>query len=243
MSCQYAQAANQLLLSPYSTIVVSGPMPDADSRALKSSRDGDVAADAVGQLARPVPADGARDVALLVGGRVDVDLDEADVRVVEVRLRPVGVDERGRRWRIRCRHGWSLLHAVGGGAGVAREDGPAVASESVSRRTSRSRRLNSASRSVHVGALRARLADDPGVHPAGSSMVRVGPTARPRDDAGAVAVVGHPVRPELEDDVGHDRDGEQPVEVGRVEPIGDVGEPERPAALEPGKQVDDAERT
>ena len=53
----------------------------------------DVAADAVGQLARPVPADGAREMALLVGGRVDVDLDEADVRVVEVGLRPVAVDE------------------------------------------------------------------------------------------------------------------------------------------------------
>ena len=39
----------------------------------------DVAADAVGELAGPVPADGAGDVALLVGGGVDVDLDEPDV--------------------------------------------------------------------------------------------------------------------------------------------------------------------
>ncbi len=39
LSCQYAQAANQLLLSPYSTIVVSGPIPDSDSSLLKSSRD------------------------------------------------------------------------------------------------------------------------------------------------------------------------------------------------------------
>jgi hypothetical protein len=54
---------------------------------------GDVAADPVGELARPVPADGARNVALLVGGRVDVDLDEADVRVVEMGLGPVGVDK------------------------------------------------------------------------------------------------------------------------------------------------------
>ena len=38
LSCQYAHAANQLLLSPYRTIVVSGPMPDADSSAEKSSR-------------------------------------------------------------------------------------------------------------------------------------------------------------------------------------------------------------
>src|SRR5207237_480274 len=54
---------------------------------------GDVAADPVGELARPVPPDGARDVALLVGGRVDVDLDEAHARIVEVSLGPVGVDE------------------------------------------------------------------------------------------------------------------------------------------------------
>ena len=54
---------------------------------------GDVAADAVGQLAGPVPAHGARDVALLVGGGVDVDLDEADGRIVEVGFRPVGRDE------------------------------------------------------------------------------------------------------------------------------------------------------
>jgi hypothetical protein len=32
-------------------------------------------------------------VALLVGGRVDVDLDEADVRVVEMGASPVGGDE------------------------------------------------------------------------------------------------------------------------------------------------------
>jgi hypothetical protein len=54
---------------------------------------GDVAADAVGQLAGPVPADGAGDVALVVGGGVDVDLDEADRRIVEVGSGPVGRDE------------------------------------------------------------------------------------------------------------------------------------------------------
>jgi hypothetical protein len=54
---------------------------------------GDVATDAVGQLARPVPGDGAGDVALLVARRVDVDFNEADGRVVEVALGPVGVDE------------------------------------------------------------------------------------------------------------------------------------------------------
>ena len=55
----------------------------------------DVAAQPIGQLARPVPADGARQVALLVRRGVDVDLDEADVRVVEVLLRPLRGDEGG----------------------------------------------------------------------------------------------------------------------------------------------------
>ena len=53
----------------------------------------DVATDAVGELAGPVPADRSRQVALVVGGRVDIDLDEADRRVVETGLRPGGVDE------------------------------------------------------------------------------------------------------------------------------------------------------
>ena len=38
------------------------------------------------------------------------------------------------------------------------------------------------------------------------------------------------------------RGREEPVEVGRVEPIDDVGDPDRPAALDPGEQVDDPER-
>ena len=53
----------------------------------------DVAPDAVRQLARPVPGHRARQVALLVGRRVDVDLHEADRRIVEMGLRPLGVDE------------------------------------------------------------------------------------------------------------------------------------------------------
>ena len=59
------------------------------------------------------------------------------------------------------------------------------------------------------------------------------------DDPRAVAVVGHPVGLQLEGDGGHDRDGEQPVEVGRIQAIDDVGEPDRRAALEPSQQVDD----
>ena len=73
-------------------------------------------------------------------------------------------------------------------------------------------------------------------------MVSVGPSGPSSiDDAGAVAIVGHPVRLELERDVGDDRDREQPVEIGRVEPVDDVGESDRRAALEPGQQVDDAD--
>ena len=70
-------------------------------------------------------------------------------------------------------------------------------------------------------------------------MVTVGPAGAVDElDPGRVAVVGHPVRLELEDDVGDDRDREQPVEMGRVEPVGDVGEADRSAALDPGQQVD-----
>ncbi len=74
--------------------MVSGPIPDLGQQLAEVLATGDVAPDPVGQLARPVPADGARQVTLLVGGRVDIDFDEADVRVVQVRERPVAVDER-----------------------------------------------------------------------------------------------------------------------------------------------------
>ena len=70
---------------------------------------GDVAPDPVGQLAGPVPADGARQVALLIGGRVDIDLDEADVRVVEMGERPVAVDEGVLRGVGVVTHGGILL--------------------------------------------------------------------------------------------------------------------------------------
>src|SRR5262249_52161480 len=54
----------------------------------------DVATEAVGELARPVPGDRSGDVALVVGGGVDVDLDEADVGVLEVGDGPFGGEER-----------------------------------------------------------------------------------------------------------------------------------------------------
>ena len=53
----------------------------------------EVAADRVLQVLLPVQADRAPDVVLVVGGGVLVDLDEHHLRVVEVGLDPVGVDE------------------------------------------------------------------------------------------------------------------------------------------------------
>ena len=62
------------------------------------------------------------------------------------------------------------------------------------------------------------------------------------DDPRAVAVIGHPVRLELDDDVRDGLDRKQPVAVCGIEPIRDVGQPNRHAALEPGKQVDHPQR-
>jgi hypothetical protein len=45
------------------------------------------------QLVLPVPADRAGDVAGVVGGGIDVDLDQSHVRVVAVLVRPCGADE------------------------------------------------------------------------------------------------------------------------------------------------------
>ena len=53
----------------------------------------DVARDLVLEVSLPVPADGARDVALLVNGRVDVDLDQAQARVFGVLGNPVSRDQ------------------------------------------------------------------------------------------------------------------------------------------------------
>jgi len=54
---------------------------------------GEVAADRVRQLAGPVDRHGPGEVAGLVRAGVDVDLQEADVRVVEVVAGPVDVDQ------------------------------------------------------------------------------------------------------------------------------------------------------
>ena len=45
------------------------------------------------QIALPVEADGAGDVTLVIGGRVDVDLEDPDVRVGRVLGEPIGLDE------------------------------------------------------------------------------------------------------------------------------------------------------
>ena len=62
------------------------------------------------------------------------------------------------------------------------------------------------------------------------------------DDPRAVPVVGHPVRLERQRDVGDDGRAEPPIEVGRVQPVDDVGDADRPAALETSEQIDDPER-
>ena len=124
----------------------------------------DVAADPVGQLAGPVPADGARDVALLVGRGVDVDLDEADVRVVEVVLRPVGVDEGG-LGGVSGRSSLAVLPVFDGVKSWVVERWSAVAAVgSVAGRSVASAELGKPLGTVGGGAL--RLAHDPRVDPA-----------------------------------------------------------------------------
>ena len=197
---------------------------------------GDVAADAVGQLARPVPADRRR-----AGG---------SARRRPCRRRPRRSGRSGRRGGPGPRSAstravswlmvdglpswWAAIPVTPGRVG----DGGKAAvapSRSAAGRSVASAELGEPLGTVGRGAL--GLADDPGVDPARvlDGHGRPG-RAVLEDDARAVAVVGHPVRLELDDDVGDDRDGEQPVEVGRVEPVGDVGEPLRAAALEPGER-------
>ena len=68
-------------------------MPAAPSSVLEVLLADDVAADLVLELRLPVEADGAGDVAGVVGLRVHVDLDEPDAGLAQVLLDPVGVDE------------------------------------------------------------------------------------------------------------------------------------------------------
>ena len=68
--------------------------PRSESSASNCCLVDEVAADLVLQVGRPVELDGALDVALVVGRGVLVDLDQHDLRVVEVVLHPLGGDER-----------------------------------------------------------------------------------------------------------------------------------------------------
>ena len=216
----------------------------ADARVAEQGAEvlaaGDVAADAVGELAGPVPADRARQVALLVGGRVDVDLDEADVRVARGGPAPSRRRRGCRWWRIRS---WcwfpSVLPGRSSAAGSMLGSWGWGRGSGQSPEVGRSRRLNSASRSVHEAASRCAWRTIHGSTRLESSMVTVGPwspsaTTMPR----AVAVVGHPVRLELEHDVRDDRGREEPVEVRRVQAVGDVGQPDRSSTLDAGEEVD-----
>jgi hypothetical protein len=93
-----------------------------------------------------------------------------------------------------------------------------------------------------AGSLALGLAHDPRVHPA-RVLDRHGRTIRAivDDDPRRVAVIAHPVRLELEGDVRDDRGREDPVEVICVEPVDDVGDPDRPATLDAGKKRDDSQ--
>ena len=83
-NCQNAQAANQLLLSPYRTTVVSLSIPDAPSSSSSLSFGMTSRTTRVAQLRRPVPADRAGHMTLIVGRRVDVDLGDADLGILEM---------------------------------------------------------------------------------------------------------------------------------------------------------------
>ena len=68
-------------------------MPLLPSSSSSFLRRDDVAHERVAELGRPVPADGAGNVALIVGCRVDVDFDDADAGVGGVLRDPVGGHE------------------------------------------------------------------------------------------------------------------------------------------------------
>jgi hypothetical protein len=53
----------------------------------------DVAYERVAELRRPVPPYRSRDMSLVVGGRIDVDLGDSDRRILQVLACPIGADE------------------------------------------------------------------------------------------------------------------------------------------------------
>ena len=101
-----------MLLPPYSTIVSSLATPRDGQQRLELRLVDEVAAYLVLEVGGPVELDRALDVALVVGGGVLVDLDEDDLRVIEMVLHPLGGDECGV-----AAHGAYLSRAPGPGAG------------------------------------------------------------------------------------------------------------------------------
>ena len=175
LSCQYAQAANQLLLSPYRTIVVSGPMPElrqqrAEVLARRRCRDGSRRRAGSSSSSRRRPGCGS-------------------ARRRSCRRRPRRSGRSGRRGApapSRCRRGRPSVAYPLSVMGVPSGDGRAggslggVAAPGSAAGRGRSRRLNSASRSVQEAAARWAWRTIHGSTRLESSMVRVGPTARPR---------------------------------------------------------------
>ena len=220
---------------------MSGPMPELRQQLAEVLAPGDVAADPVGQLARPVPGDGAR-----AGG---------SARRRSCRRRPRRSGRSGRRdgpAPTRCRRARSPWRRCGGSCRFppwldwdawcsitwAGSRLPGCQPPDVGR----SRRLNSASRSVHDAAARPAWRTIQGSTRLESSMVRVGAErAVLDDDPGAVPVVGHPVGLQLERDVGDDRHAEttsrdRSRSRRSTMSASRIGTP----ALEPREQVDDA---
>lgn len=88
------------------------------------------------------------------------------------------------------------------------------------------------------------LSDEPRVDPTRGLEPEHG-TVRPiiDGDPRRAAVVCHPVRLELDECVGHDAAGEEPVQVRGVEAVDEVVDQDRPPALEPRHEMDDPERS
>ena len=88
----------------------------------------EVAADLGVQVRAPVPAQRVADVPLVVGGRVLVDLDDPDVRIVDVLLEPVGAHQHVRLGVVR--HGYPTPSCPGTGPGTTNgRDAAAVGAE------------------------------------------------------------------------------------------------------------------
>ena len=91
-----------------------------------------------------------------------------------------------------------------------------------------------------LGREAIRLADEPRVHARGVlDLQGVAAVARVEQDPGPAPVVGHPVRLERDERRHHDGPREEPVEVGGVEAVDEVVDPDLAAALQLGERLDD----